>query len=82
MQKIYRIFIIICYIISVISWYYVTFFNNDYPNMKIEWIKPSIAIIIIMQFLSFLIGLFETIFRFLAFRCKSEKLFKVSKMLS
>ena len=82
MKKSYTIFIIICYIVSVISWYYITCFNNVYPNMKIEWIKSSITIMIIMQFLSFLIGLFESILRFLAFKCKSEKLFKVSKMLS
>ena len=42
--------------------YYVTCFNNIYPNVKVEWIETSI-IIIIMQILSIIISLLETITR-------------------
>ena len=50
--------------------------------MKKEWIITSIIIIFAMQFLSFLKILLETIIRFIAIKCKSERLFKISQFLS
>ena len=77
----YRYFIIISFIITILTWYYIFCFNNIYPHMKNEWIKSSFVIIIIMQILSILIILLETIIRFLSFKCKSEKIYKISLFL-
>ena len=79
----YFSFFITSFIITIISWYYITCFNNVYPNMVKEWIKSSITIIIIMNiFLNIIISLLESILRFLSFKCNSEKLFKISQIFS
>ena len=77
----YLAFIIVIFVILVISFYYLLCFNYVYPKTQKEWIKASITIFIIMQILSVLKCLLETSLRFLSFRCKSEKLFKISKLL-
>ena len=81
-KKRYIIFIIICFVISIFSWYYVSCFNNVYKGVKIEWIKSSITIIIIMQLLSIIITFLEGILRELSFSCKSEKIYKLKQLLS
>ena len=78
----YLCFILISFIISILTWYYIFCFNNIYPHMKVEWIKSSIVIIIIMQILSILLSLLETVIRFLSLKFKSEKIFKISLFLS
>ena len=76
-------FFITSFVISIISWYYITCFNNVYPNMVKEWIKSSITILIIMNIILYIIlSLCESILRFLSFKCKSEKLFKISQIFS
>ena len=82
MQRRYLIFIIIVFIILLIALYYILCFNYVYPYMQIEWIKSSIVIMIILQILSILKCLLETIFRFISFRYKSEKIFKLSKIIN
>jgi hypothetical protein len=81
-KKRFTIFIILCIFISIISWYYISCFNNTYPKIKMEWIKSSVSIIIIMNILSFFIVLLEAIIRALSFYCKSEKLYKLKKLIS
>ena len=78
----YNLFIAICFLVGIFVWYYVFCFNNIYPSMKKEWIITSVIIIFAMQFLSFLKILLETIIRFIAIKCKSERLFKISQFLS
>ena len=75
-NKRYISFIVICFFISIVSWYYISCFNNVYPGVRNEWIKSSITIMLIMQILSFFFGLFEAIIRSLSFRCKSGKIYK------
>ena len=75
-------FIILCIFIAIISWYYISCFNNTYPRIKMEWIKSSVAIIIIMNILSIFIVLLETVIRALSFYYKSEKLYKLKKLIS
>ena len=82
LKKRYSIFFSICIFISIISWYYICCFNSVYPNVKIEWIKSSIVIMIIMQLLSILSILLESILRGLSFKCQSEKLYKLKQLLS
>ena len=81
-KKRYKIFIFICFFISIISWYYVSCFNNVYSGVKIEWIKSSIAIIIIMQILSIILVLLEALLWHASFELKSEQIFKLRRFLS
>ena len=79
-QKRYISFIIMTFVLLIISLYYILCFNYVYPKTQIEWIKSSVLIIIIMQILSLLKCLYEAMFRFLSFKCESEKLYKISKI--
>ena len=79
-QKRYLSFIIMTFVILLISLYYILCFNYVYPKTQVEWIKSSILIIIIMQILSLLKCLFEAVFRLLSFKCESDKLYKISKI--
>ena len=81
-KKRYTIFIFLCFFISIISWYYVSCFNNSYPGVKIEWIKSSITIIIIFQILSIIMAILDSILREISFRFESEKAFKLKQLLS
>ena len=74
-------FIIFVPIILIISFFYLLCFNYVYSYSQIEWIKSSIAIIIIMQILSTLKCILETSLRFLSYKFRSEKLYKISKFL-
>ena len=76
----YLLLIIICFVIDLIFFYYANCFNNVYPNLRDEWIKSSIIIIIIMQILSILSGLFEALIRLIAFKCKSERIYKIKNL--
>lgn len=75
----YLSFFIISYIITIFSWYFISCFNNVYPNTKREWIISSIFIFLSIQIMYLFLALFETILRFLSFKLKSEKLFKISQ---
>ena len=81
LKRRYISFIIIVSIILIISFLYLLCFNYVYPYSQIEWIKSSIAIMIIMQILSTLKCVLETSLRFLSYKFNSEKLYKVSKFL-
>ena len=76
----YNIFITISSIIMLFSLYYIFSFNNVYPCIKKEWLKSSLIIIALMQILPFILCLLDTIIRFISFKCKSERLFKLSSI--
>ena len=76
------LFIISIFIISIFILYYIFCFNNIYPHMKMEWIKSSIIIIIIIQIIYILECLLETILRFISFKLKSERIYKISLLFS
>ena len=78
----YNIFILFSIVVSVFSWYYITCFNNIYPHTKIEWLKSSIVIIILVHLLSIMVTLVETLLRFVSFEIKSEKMYKASLWLA
>ena len=78
----YITFIIITFVILMFTWYHLYCFNNIYPHMQKEWLVFSVLIILSVQILSILASLLETILRFLSFRFKSEKLYKLSQLLS
>ena len=73
-------FIIIVSILLIVSSIYLLCFNYVYPYSQMEWIKSSIAIIIIIQVLSFLRCLLETCLRFLSFKVRSEKIYKIARL--
>ena len=81
-KKRYISFIIFSLVISLLILYYIFCFNSIYPHMKNEWIKSSILIIIIMQIVYILEILLETIIRFISFKLKSERIYKISLILS
>jgi len=80
-KKRYIAFIIVVSFILILSFFYLLCFNYVYPYSQIEWIKSSITIIIIMQLLSLLKCILETSLRYLSYKLKSEKLYKISKIL-
>ena len=80
--KRYLYFIIISFLITIFTWYHISCFNNIYPHMKNEWLIFSVLIIIFIQILSLFACLLETILRFISFRYKSEKIYKISLLLS
>ena len=75
-------FIILSFIITLFTWFHICCFNFVYPHMQGEWLTFSIIIIILMQVYSALVCLLETILRFLSFKMKSERIYKISLMLS
>ena len=77
----YIILIIISYVLTIISWYYISCFNNVYPYLKIEWIKSSIFILIVMQLSSIIKSLLFSFFRIVSIKCKSERIYKISHYL-
>ena len=81
-KKRYIFFIILSFIITIFTWFHISCFNTVYPHMKKEWIIFSLLIIIFMQIFSILVCFLETILRFISFRCKSEKIYKISILLS
>jgi hypothetical protein len=77
----YWLLIILSYIITIISWFYISCFNNVYPYIKNEWIKSSIVIIVVIQIISFAGCFLFTILRFVSVKLKSEKIFRLSNYL-
>ena len=81
LKKRYFAFIIVVSVILIISFFYLLCFNYVYPYSQIEWVKSSITIMIIMQILSILKCFLETSMRFLSYKFRNEKLYKICKLL-
>ena len=78
----YVLFIIITFIITIFTWIHISSFNIVYPNLKWEWLIFSGIIIVFMQIFSVIVCLVYSILRFISFKCKSEKIYKISYLLS
>ena len=74
--------IIISLILTIICFVYISCFINVYPYIKIEWIKSSLFVLIMMQIINVLTTLVECILRYSAIRCNSEKIFKLSQIFT
>ena len=72
--------IIISLVLTIFCFIYFSCFNYVYPYIKIEWIKSSLFILIIMQFINVLMIINECILRYAAIKCKSERIFKLSQI--
>jgi len=77
-EKSVIIFFIINYLIMIISWYYISCFNNVYSYTKFEWLKSSVFIIILMQLLPFFYSLILSLLRFIALRYQIEQIYKIA----
>ena len=77
----YIAFVIFVLVLFILLMFYLLCFNYVYPHTQGEWVKSSIFLIILMQILSVLVCLLETGLRFISFRTKSEKLYKLSRLL-
>ena len=80
--KYIKILIIINYFLIIFSWYYLSCFNNAYPNINNEWIISSMFFISILQILPFIQTFVVACIRFASIQIESEKLFKLSLLLS
>ena len=69
--------IIMTILLSIIFFVYISCFNIVYPNVRTEWIKSSLFIIIVMQILNFLLTFFESILRIIALKYNSHKIYKL-----
>ena len=65
-------------ILTIICFVYISCFNIVYPNIKMEWIKSSLFILILMQIINFLLTFVECSLRYGGIKCNSEKVFKLS----
>ena len=81
-KKRYIGFIVLVFILLLCALYYLLCFNYVYPKSQMEWIKSSIAIIIVIQILSVIKIFISAILRFLSFTCDNEYIFKFSKVFS
>ena len=77
-----NLLIIINYIIIIFSWYYLSCFNNAYPKINEEWIFSSLFIIAVNQIMPIILAFIETSIRYMSIKFESEKLFKLSLLLS
>ena len=74
----YLIFIIISFIIALITFVHISCFNVVYNHIMYEWIIFSCIIILFMQIVTFLICLIRATLRCIGLKCKIEKLYKLS----
>ena len=77
-----RNFVILSYFVTIISWFYVSCFNNVYNYTQREWIKSSVFFFILIQFSYILFSFIETVIRFISFKCKSENIYELSTIFS
>ena len=80
-KKRFFLFILLSFLLSIISFIYICCFNIVYPYIRVEWIKSSIFIFIVMQIINFLFTFLECCVRYIAIKCNSEKLFRLSLLL-
>ena len=78
----YILFIIISFIIMIFTCIHICCFNIIYHHTSLEWLIFSLIIITIIQFFSFMVCFLQTILRFVSFKVKSEKIYKLSLLLS
>ena len=81
-RKKFNTIIIFSLILTVICFIYISCFNNVYPNIKGEWINSSLFILILMQIINLAFTFMECLFRYIAIKCNSEKIFKLSQIFS
>ena len=79
-EKYYIAFIIFSFIIILLSFFYISCFNDVYYYTRIEWIKSTSIFFIIIQLFSIFLILIGTLLRFISIKCKSEKIYNLSNI--
>ena len=74
----YKYFIIISICFIIISWYYISCFNNVYQYIKKEWIISSFCFFSLTLLLNALAAFLETIFRYLSFKIENDQIYRMS----
>ena len=75
----YILFIIISFFIASLTFVHIFCFNIVYKHTMKEWIIFSLIIIVSIQIGTFLICFLQTVLRFISFKFKTEKLYKLSQ---
>ena len=78
----YILFIIISLIITLFTVVHISCFNIVYKHTKMEWLIFSFIIIALIQFFSIIVCFLQSILRIISFKAKSEKIYKLSLLLS
>ena len=78
----YIIFIILNILYKIFSLFYISSFNNAYPNTKYIWIILSLVTIFISQIISVALAFLQACLRFIAIKVKIESIFKLSQYLN
>jgi hypothetical protein len=78
----YIIFIILNILYKAFSWFYISSFNNAYPNTKYFWIILSLVTIATAQIISVALAFLQACLRFIAIKVKIESIFKLSQYLN
>jgi hypothetical protein len=78
----FKTIIIFSLCLTIICFVYISCFNNVYPYIKMEWIKSSIFILVLMQVINLLFTSLECILRYSAIKCNSEKIFRLSQIFT
>ena len=75
-------FFVLVFLIYIFTFIYVICFNFVYHFTQYEWIKSTIFIFIVFEIIVVLLCLIATGLRFASFKCKSERIFKLSNILN
>ena len=78
-EKYYLYFIYTSYFITILSWVYISCFNNVYYYSRREWIKSSFLYYIMTEAFIIIVYFLTAVIRFLAMKCENEKIFNWSK---
>ena len=78
----FTILICVSIFLSIICFIYISCFNIVYPYIRVEWIKSSVFILILMQIINFLISFLHSSLRYLGIKYNSEKIFRLSVWLA
>ena len=63
---------------TIICFIYISCFNIVYPNIKVEWIKSSLFIFLVIQLINIIITFLESSIRYISIKCNNEKFFRLS----
>jgi hypothetical protein len=77
-----EVFFVINFVIYIFSFLYIISFNYVYHFTQIEWIKSSIFIIIVIDLCFIIVCLACAGLRILSFKCKSDRIYKLSNIIS
>ena len=77
----YVIFLILNFIFILASFYYISTFNNAYPNLKKVLIVIFIIVILLIQLLYAILAIISVCLRFIAIKNKFNFIFVLSQYL-